>query len=200
MVPESAEGGNPIAQGYVGDCYSQGIGTEADVDTAIMWHEKAASEGVCEVLFSLLDIYWGQYGLKYRNLQVAAKKLEDFYVIAPDDEIIQSLLAFVYYFGVGVKADKSRAMEVWPMLNELFSDDSSQVPIGIKEMGFFWCYGYKKINVDKDYKFESQVVHNLFLPFISTFFNAFLNVSYETYHLLLDNMGMYFNVSSMNSE
>lgn len=64
---------------------------------------------------------------------MAAKRLEEFYIIVPDDDEIKFNIAFVYYFGIGVTVDKDRAKVVWSALNVLFNDNF-QIPIGIKEM------------------------------------------------------------------
>lgn len=189
---KSAEGGNPNAQNMIGDWYSEGLGTEEDADAAIMWYEKAVSNGIDDAVVSLLYIYWGaRFGMPYKNYQKAAKILSDFHSIVPDEESVNFFLAFVYYFGVGVKADKNRAMEVWPTLSEIFSDDF-QVPVGIKEMGFFFSLGLALIDVDKDCNFDSEVVNNLFLPLLSTYSRAIQNSSYEKYHLMLNSNGIYY--------
>lgn len=189
---KSAEGGNPNAQNTVGDWYSEGIGTEVNADAAVMWYEKAASNGIDDAVFSLLYIYWGaRFGMPYKNYQKAAKILSDFHSIVPDEESVNFFLAFVYYFGIGVTADKNRAMEVWPTLSELFSDDF-QVPVGIKEIGFFFSLGLGLINVDKDTKFESKIVNNLFIPLISTYSRSIQNSSYVNHHLLLNSNGIYY--------
>lgn len=189
---KSAELGNPNSQNKVGDLYCEGLGTDINVNAAIEWYEKAAANWVEDALLSLLLIYWGiRFGIRYRNLQVAAKKLEDFYNNQPDDETIQYFMAFVYYFGIGTKADKDRAKAVWPPLEVILSDEVN-FPLGIKEMGFFYIFGIVFICQDNGFRCECPIVNELLSPSLLSFSKAIQNSSYASHHLLMESNGIYY--------
>ena len=189
---KSAEGGNPNSQNKVGDLYSEGVGTEINPTAAIGWYEKAADNGISDALFSLLQIYWGlKFGRNYRNYQVAAAKLEDFHHTSPDDETVQFFLAFVYYFGIGIRNDKDRAVSVWPALDDILSDEV-EIPLGIKEMGFFYIPGSFFICEYDTFKCDCPIINELFLPLMLSYSRAIQKSSYANHHLLMNSKEIYY--------
>jgi hypothetical protein len=89
---ESAEGGDPKAQTYVGQIYERGLGTSADYVQAAAWYERAAGQGYAPAMINLGQLY--EQGLGRPKDQLAALNLyrkasgfadaEMTYVVAPD--------------------------------------------------------------------------------------------------------------------
>ena len=58
-----AEAGFPPAYNCLGDCHFHGIGTPKNVDEAVKWYTKAASNGDADASFKLGCIYEGEMGI-----------------------------------------------------------------------------------------------------------------------------------------
>lgn len=54
---KAAEQGDAQAQCYLGRCYKDGLGVEADKNTAIEWYKKAAEQGDAEAQCELGKCY-----------------------------------------------------------------------------------------------------------------------------------------------
>ena len=189
---EAAEGGIPNAQYIVGCLYSEGIGTEKDYSEAIKWYEKAAANGLTDSMISLVKIYWGlEFGPDYCNYQKVVRNLENLYLQMPNDENIQYLMALVYYFGIGTGVDKNRAMSVCPFVCEILEEEN-KIPLEIKELGVFSFFGFYLCSLNTNFKCESPIINELFIPLIFSLKRSILNSSYANYHFLMNHRKIHF--------
>lgn len=54
---EKADGGDPIAQNYVGEIFEKGLGAEPDFAQAVAWYRKAADQGLERAMLNLGQLY-----------------------------------------------------------------------------------------------------------------------------------------------
>jgi hypothetical protein len=69
----AAQGGDKVAQTYVGEIYEKGLGTAPDYANAATWYKKAADQGYSRALINLGFLY--EQGLGVPRDQAAALKL-----------------------------------------------------------------------------------------------------------------------------
>lgn len=138
----SAEGGDPVAQSYIGYAYRKGVGgLPQDYQLALMWYHKAASQGNARAQNDLGHMYSKGLGVE-RDYKIAftwfTKAAIQGYAWA------QSALGYYYRFGFGVvEKDKNKAYR-WYLRSAAQGNAIGQYNIGM--------HYYKGIVVEKDHK------------------------------------------------
>ncbi len=102
-----AKGGNALAMYEVGRMYERGRGTEASMDKAVSWFEKAAAKGQDNALARLGILYLEGEGVA-QDYRKAFKYLTD--AANGGAPAAQYFLALMYENGSGVKVNYNAAM------------------------------------------------------------------------------------------
>jgi uncharacterized protein len=102
-----AEGGDIVAQSYIGYMLSQGQGVAKNEKEAIRWYEKAALKGDSDAQYNLGSMYETGRGTKQDF-----KKAMEWYLKSAEQEnkFAQEKLATLYYNGNGVEVDYQKAI------------------------------------------------------------------------------------------
>lgn len=100
----------------LGFCYRDGIGTERDMDRALICLEKAASHGSAEAAMLLYEIYSGEGAEGEEELELRDKEKSFSYLkMAAKQGESEALmrLGHMYYQGEGTEADTEKAIECY---------------------------------------------------------------------------------------
>lgn len=110
LYEKAAVLGNDIAQLWLGNIYSQGLGVEKDYEKASQWFEKSAEQGNLTAINNLGFLYAHGYGvqkdiIKSTKFYKKASELGNKYAI--------NNLGVCYMDGIGIEQDFKKAEELF---------------------------------------------------------------------------------------
>ena len=123
-----ADGGDVVAQTYLGLIYVEGYGVEPDINKAVEWYSKAAQQGQPDAQYALgLIAHIGRGGFN-RNFDTAVK----WYELAAQSSHPEALfqLGTLYTDGFGVGRDFKKASQYFEQAGELGHADA-QYNLGV---------------------------------------------------------------------
>lgn len=123
---------DPVAQYYLGVMYENGQGVEQDIQKALDWYKKGASQGDSDCQYEVGRLF--QYGIGVdQDYSEAAK----YYTQAANkgDKYAQTALGFMYVNGQGVDKDFAKAVTYLSMAAENGMSDAQNC------LGWMYEYG-----------------------------------------------------------
>ena len=140
ICKKAAEAGNAEAQCNLGYCYAKGRGCKADPKEAFYWYKKAVDNGDGMAAWSLGTYYESGDGITLKDDQAAFK----YYKLSAEYGCRYGMasLAHCYDYGIGVAADRRKAVDIYKNLSDDKAYEFSATSAFLVGMHYYLCDEY----------------------------------------------------------